>query len=103
MRVSLKANGSTCLILSGIEALGAFVLEGAVTINGTPIAANELAVMGDSERSLEICCTTESELLVLGGHEIRDELVRYGPFVANSAAEMQQTIERFQKGLFGEL
>mgnify|MGYP003679989371 CR=1 FL=1 len=103
MHVALKARASTCLALSDIEELGVFTLEGSVTINGIPVAANELAVMSDGERTLEITCTSDSELLILGGPEIRDDLVRYGPFVANSAAEMQETIERYRQNLFGEL
>ena len=103
MRVALKANASTCLELSDIEELGVFTLDGSVTINGNPVAANELAVMSESERNLEITCTSDSEVLILGGPEIRDDLVRYGPFVANSAVEMQETIERYRQNQFGEL
>jgi quercetin 2,3-dioxygenase len=103
MHVSLKAKTSTCLALSDIEELGVFTLDGSVTINGNPVAANELAVMSDGERNLEIAGTADSELLILGGPEIRDDLVRYGPFVANSAVEMQETIDRYRKNLFGKL
>ena len=103
MHVALKANASTCLELPDIEELGVFTLDGSVTINGNPVAANELAVMSESERSLEITCTSDSEVLILGGPEIRDDLVRYGPFVANSAVEMQETIERYRQNQFGEL
>ena len=59
------------LELSDIEELGVFTLDGSVTINGNPVAANELAVMSESERNLEITCTSDSEVLILGGPEIR--------------------------------
>ncbi|QFU75395.1 pirin family protein [Halioglobus maricola] len=103
MHVALEAKTSTCLELPGIEELGVFTLEGSVTINGNTVAANELAVMSESERNLQIACTSDCELLILGGPAVRDELVRYGPFVANSAVEMQETIERYRQNLFGEL
>jgi len=45
----------------------------------------------------------DAEVLVLGGPVIRDTLVRYGPFVANSHEHMAETVRAYQSGSFGEI
>ena len=102
VHVSLPAEVSEEITLPQLEQCGVFVLLGEMTVNNTPAATDELVLLG---QELSVCVQTTSgvEFLILGGTVVRDELVRYGPFVANSKAEMQQVIARYQRGAFGTI
>lgn len=43
------------------------------------------------------------ELLVLGGRPLREPIARYGPFVMNTATEIQEAIDDFRAGRMGEI
>ncbi len=65
-----------------------------------PIHRGELAVLGAGD-SIELAATTESaRLLVVGGRPLAEPIVRYGPFVMNSSAEIRQAVADFEAGRF---
>lgn len=99
---SLPAEVSEEITLPQLEQCAVFVLLGEMTVNNTRATADELVLLGQ-EPSVCIRTTAEIEFLILGGTVVRDELVRYGPFVANSKAEMHQVITRYQRGAFGAI
>lgn len=43
----------------------------------------------------------ESHLLFLQGRPINEPIIQYGPFVANSRAELQETMQEYQRTQFG--
>ena len=43
------------------------------------------------------------DFLLLGGQPIGEPVVRYGPFVMNTVAEIHEAIEEFQSGRMGEI
>ena len=87
----------------------AYVLAGSGTVgtDGQPIRAGQLAVFGAGDRltvradESQDSRTAALEVILLGGEPIREPMVHYGPFVMNTRAELQQTLEDYQAGRLG--
>jgi len=43
---------------------------------------------------------TSARVLLLGGVPLREPIARYGPFVMNTRAEIEQTLEDLRSGRF---
>ncbi|MCP1726548.1 redox-sensitive bicupin YhaK (pirin superfamily) [Natronospira proteinivora] len=100
----LKPNAGTRLPMpEGWSGL-VVVLKGTVQVNGdTVVREGELAVLGTEGEGALVEANNEALVLVLGGEPIDEPIVGYGPFVMNSQAEIQQTIEDFRSGRFGRV
>jgi hypothetical protein len=80
------------------------VLEGRVSANGSrPVAAGDFILFKDDGDEVVVESATEAIVLFLSGAPIDEPLVHYGPFVMNSVDEINQAIEDFNSGGFGEL
>lgn len=55
-----------------------------------------------ADESIEIVNgDTPAELLVLQGRPIAEPVVQYGPFVMNTATEIQETLDDYRRTQFG--
>ena len=80
------------------------VLQGQVTANGSkPVSAGEFILFKNDGDEVVVGSLTESIVLFLSGAPIDEPLVHYGPFVMNSVDEINQAIEDFNSGGFGQL
>ena len=87
----------------------AYVMAGSGNVGpkGEPIHAGQLAVFGDGDRITisadpsQDSRTSSLEVIILGGEPIREPIAHYGPFVMNTRAELQQTLEDYQAGRLG--
>jgi hypothetical protein len=87
----------------------AYVMAGTGTVGpkAEPIHAGQLAVFGDGNRitisadESQDSRNTSLEVIILGGEPIREPMAHYGPFVMNTRAELQQTLEDYQAGRLG--
>jgi redox-sensitive bicupin YhaK (pirin superfamily) len=82
---------------------------GRIGTEGRPIRDGQLAVL-DRGDWFEIRGNDHQdpqspalELLIMGGHPIREPVAAYGPFVMNTKAELGQALQDFQAGLFGQI
>jgi redox-sensitive bicupin YhaK (pirin superfamily) len=80
------------------------VLQGQVTANGSkPVSAGEFILFKNDGDEVLVESLTESIVMFLSGAPIDEPLVHYGPFVMNSVDEINQAIEDFNSGGFGQL
>jgi len=80
------------------------VLDGKVTANGSkPVSAGEFILFKNDGDEVVVESLTESIVMFLSGAPIDEPLVHYGPFVMNTVDEINQAIEDFNGGSFGQL
>jgi len=80
------------------------VLAGTVMIaDGDPLREGQVALLGDDGASVRIESNNDALLLVLSGEPIDEPVVGHGPFVMNTAAEIDQAIDDYQQGRFGRM
>jgi quercetin 2,3-dioxygenase len=103
--VGLQADATFQHVLPADQAAFLYVYEGAVRVgdpkHGTRITAGHLAVLGEGETvTLSGAVTEPTRLILVAGRPLRESVERYGPFVMNTRAEIQQAISDFQSGRF---
>jgi len=80
----------------------AYVYEGSGEVGGERVEAGELAVL--SRNGEEAVRLTASErpmrVLLLAAKPLEEPLARYGPFVMNTRAEIEQAFEDYRRGTF---
>ena len=80
------------------------VLRGSITVNRSqPAAGAGLVMLDTSGDEVSIEAATDSTLLLLSGVPIAEPIVGYGPFVMNSAQEIETAIDDFRRGKFGRM
>jgi quercetin 2,3-dioxygenase len=102
--VRLLGGKSTALpVPAGHTAIVA-VLNGAVSVNGSRAAgAAELVLLDTDGTQLQLAATSDSALLVLTGAPLDEPIVGYGPFVMNSAEQIDTALKDFERGKFGRM
>ncbi len=76
-----------------------YVFDGRATIAGKDIAKGTgVRLVPDAEVRIE---SHGADMLLLQGRPIGEPVVQYGPFVMNTAAEIQQTFADYQRTRFG--
>ena len=105
LHLTLAAGASVAVPLDGVAQAAAYVVTG----SGRLADAAHLALPGQmvhfdgSGDVLIQAGDTGLDLLLLGGDPLDAPIVRYGPFVMNSQAQLQQAVQAFQRGLMGQI
>jgi redox-sensitive bicupin YhaK (pirin superfamily) len=89
----------------------AYVLSGNGTVgtDARPVQTGQTVVFGPGNGLTLAADTTQDErhpgldVLLLGGRPIGEPVAKYGPFVMNTRAELQQAFEDFDKGRMGRI
>ena len=102
--VSLAPHGSFSLPISRGHSAFAYVFEGEGKFSPEKrsIATPRLVVWDDGD-SVEVS-TEESaaRFLLVSGKPLNEPIARYGPFVMNTKAEIEQTLRELQSGTFAQ-
>lgn len=86
-----------------------YVFEGAVRVgadtSAKPVRAHELAVLGEGAEVRITGVTAgadgkQARAILVAGRPLRENVVRYGPFVMNTRDELEQAFRDFQSGRF---
>jgi redox-sensitive bicupin YhaK (pirin superfamily) len=79
-----------------------YVYEGSGEVGGESIEARELAVMSrGGEEAVRLAASAKGmRALVLAARPLEEPLARYGPFVMNTRAEIEQAFEDYRRGAF---
>jgi len=76
----------------------AHVFEGAAEIGGRSLEKTQMAVLGPGDAVEVVAGGGGARVLVLAAQPIGESVVRYGPFVMNTHAEIEQAFADYQAG-----
>jgi redox-sensitive bicupin YhaK (pirin superfamily) len=92
------ASRFVCCVPSGHTAL-AYVFEGKGKFAGETVESVRMAVFGDGDQ-IEVESEAGVRFMLIAGMPFREPIVPYGPFVMNTAEEIQQTLMELRNGTF---
>lgn len=99
--MTFDANKDATLNLQQFEQVLIYVHTG--SLSTPPLARGELVIV-DSQSIIEMTSSqVGAGILVLTGNKIKESIVHMGPFVMNTQAEINQAVQDYQTGKFGQL
>lgn len=80
------------------------VLHGTVQVNGQAIGREaEMVLLDSAGGDVTLEANSDAVLLLLSGEPINEPIVGHGPFVMNTQDEINQAIDDFNSGHFGQI
>ncbi|WP_271273681.1 pirin family protein [Aliamphritea hakodatensis] len=95
--LQISAGQSLTLNAARDENLLIFVYEGQADIAGQPVNSRQMARISDAD-DLQLSTHAGTGMLVLSGKPLNEPVAHHGPFVMNTAEEIQQAIADYQAG-----
>jgi hypothetical protein len=79
-----------------------YVFAGAAEVAGRRVRDGQLARLGPGD-AVRLAADADARLLLLAGAPLREPVARYGPFVMNTPAEIQEAFVDYQAGRMGAI
>lgn len=102
--IHLNPGGSVELELPKEFNTGVLVIKGSATVNdGTEAPTDHFVLFKNDGEKIDLQSEEGCTLLLLSGEPLNEPVAHYGPFLMNTTDELQQAVEDFNAGKFGEL
>jgi redox-sensitive bicupin YhaK (pirin superfamily) len=99
--ITLPGNATFAHAIPRGHAAFAYVFEGAGTFGAnTTVAAPKLLVLGDGDTLQVRTAAQPVRFLLVSGKPLHEPIARYGPFVMNTRAEIEQALHDLRDGTF---
>ncbi len=96
--VALPPNAWFAADLPDEHAAFVYVFEGSVTVGGGELERGQLGVLGPGDRFAARGAKREGRFLLVAGRPLHEPVVRHGPFVMNTEAEIRQAFADYRSG-----
>ncbi|BFM09389.1 pirin family protein [Halioxenophilus aromaticivorans] len=80
-----------------------YVYQGSLMVRDVVVASQQLAVLSDGGGVTVEASTEGARALLISAHPMNEPVARYGPFVMNTRAEIQQAVNDLNSGAFGRM
>ena len=77
-----------------------YTYRGRVTVGGTGVPDQHMAILANDGDGVAVEATEDSRLLIVAGRPLSEPIAQYGPFVMNSAEQIQETLRDYRDGKF---
>jgi redox-sensitive bicupin YhaK (pirin superfamily) len=100
--LNLKANKKVTIPTDPQHNAFIYVISGKIEVAGSKeITQNQVVLYERGEIDINLFCTEDAELLMLGGKPHNEPVFAYGPFVMNSEDEIRKCYADYQSGKMG--
>ena len=101
--IKLNRDGEMIITIPSIHNTCLLVVEGSIEVNGEKAGQHDFILFNNEDESIQLKASEHSVLLLLSGLPINEPIAQYGPFVMNTAQELEEAFAEFQAGKFGVL
>ena len=78
-----------------------YTYRGTVSIAGTEVPDRNMAILAnDGATGVVLEAQEAARVLIISGQPLGEPIAQYGPFVMNTAEEIQQTLQDYRNGMF---
>ena len=98
--VSVPSHASFTQPISRGHSAFAYVFEGEANFAGKIVSNPRLVVLGDGDFVEVTTAESPVRFLLVSGKPLGEPVARYGPFVMNTRAEIEETLRELQQGTF---
>lgn len=98
--IHLAAGSSFSQVLPAGHHAFVYTYRGSARVAGTVVSDRHMGILRDDGETLEVTAAEPTRLLLIAGKPLNEPIAQYGPFVMNTAEQIQQTLKDYRAGQF---